>query len=54
MCLPQTAIDEFKEAWKQSFEEELTDDQALMEGTSLLTLYGILLGIKRKKRLKTE
>lgn len=46
--LPQQAIVEFKEAWKKSFGEDLTDAQASMEATTLLELYAIVSGIDFK------
>lgn len=50
MQLPKQAIDEFREAWRQSFGEDLTDDQAEMEATRLLTLCGVLLDSQQDKK----
>lgn len=33
------ALKEFKEIWREEFQEEISDEQAMIEATQLLTLF---------------
>ena len=52
--LSKKALDEFKEIWRKQFGEEISDQKALEEGTSLITLFNAVYRPIKKSWLNDE
>ena len=46
------ALQEFKKIWKEEIGEDISDEKAMEEGTSLLTLFNVIYRPVKKEWLK--
>jgi len=51
--LSETALQEFKKIWREEFNEEISDEEGVSAGTSLLTLFDHIYRPVKKQWLET-
>lgn len=51
--LSENALQEFKKIWREEFNEEISDEEAVSAGTSLLTLFDHIYRPVKKQWVET-